>query len=132
MTFMEERRFYAALLESFIFDEESFSRQKQIETTLKQRRISMLKRHSILLKRINVEIGRWKKVEIWRFLTLKYNVVSMLKSDVETSLKIGCFPDVEINNVVSTLKIGCSMSRPKINLKTTLKQRCVSVGQEKE
>ena len=37
-------------------------------------------------------------------------------------------PNVETNNVVSTLKIGCSTSRPKINLKTTLKQRCVSAG----
>ena len=29
---------------------------------------------------------------------------------------MGCFPDVEINIVVSTLKIGCSTSQPKINL----------------
>ena len=48
-----------------------------------------------------------------------------LKSDVETTLKIGCFPNVESNNVVSTLKIVCSASRPKTNLKTTLKQRYV-------
>ena len=38
--------------------------------------------------------------------------------DVETTLKMGCFLDVEIQYVVSTLKIGCSMSRPKINVKT--------------
>ena len=55
-------------------------------------------------------------------------MVSTLKSDVETTLKMGCFPDVEINYVVSTLKIGCSTSQPKINLKTTLKQRCVPAG----
>ena len=60
--------------------------------------------------------------------TLKSDVVSTLKYDVETTLKMGCFPNVEINNVVSTLKIGCSMSRPKLNLKTTLKQRCVPAG----
>ena len=38
------------------------------------------------------------------FQTLKYNVVSTLKSDVETTLKMGCFPNVESNNVASTLK----------------------------
>ena len=47
-------------------------------------------------------------------------MVSTLKSNVETMLKKGCFPDAEINNVVSMLKIGCSTSQPKINLKTTL------------
>ena len=51
--------------------------------------------------------------------------VSTLKSDVETTLKIGYFPDVGINNVVSTLQISCSTSRPKINLKITMKPRCV-------
>ena len=59
---------------------------------------------------------------------LKSNVVSKLKSDVETKLKIGRFANVEINNVVSTLKIGCSSSRPKINLKTMLKQHFVPAG----
>ena len=60
--------------------------------------------------------------------TLKSDVVSTLKSYVETTLKMGCFPDIEINNVVSTLKISWLKSRPKINLKTTLKQRCVPAG----
>ena len=35
-------------------------------TTLKKRRTSMLKRHLILLKRINVEIWRWNNMELWR------------------------------------------------------------------
>ena len=66
---------------------------------------------------------------MFRFVvsTLKSDVVSTLKSDVEKMLKMGCFPDVEINNVVSTLKISCSTSRHKINIKTTLNQRCVPV-----
>ena len=57
--------------------------------------------------------------------TFKSNVVSTLKSDVETILKMGSFPNAEITHVVSTLQIGCSSS---LNLKTTLKQRCVSAG----
>ena len=52
----------------------------------------------------------------------------MLKSDVESTLKMGCFPNVEINNVVPTLKIGCSTLRPKFNLKPPLNQRCVPAG----
>ena len=62
--------------------------------------------------------------------TLKYGVVSTLKQllvstlclDVEMTLKMGCFPEIEINNIVSTLNTSCSTSRPKINIKTTLKQ----------
>ena len=50
---------------------------------------------------------------------LKSYVVSTLKSDVESTLKICCFPNVDINNV-SKLKIGCSTSRPKINLKNNV------------
>ena len=38
---------------------------------LKQRRTSTLKRHSILLKRINVEIWRCFNVEIWRCFTVE-------------------------------------------------------------
>ena len=60
-------------------------------------------------------------------LTLKSDVVSTLCLDVETTKKMDFFPDVEIINVVSTLKSGCSTSRPKINVKTTLKQDCVPV-----
>ena len=39
---------------------------------------------------------------------------------VKQRWKMGCFPDVESNNIVTTLRIGCSTLRPKINLKTTL------------
>ena len=112
---------------------------------LKQRRTSTLKRHSILLKRINVEIWRCFNVEIrtlfqrWKTTLLqRWNLTlfqrwnptlfqcwnltlfQTLKSDVEKTLKMGCFPDVEIYNVVSILKIDCLTSRPNVNLKTTL------------
>ena len=60
--------------------------------------------------------------------TLKSDVVSTLKSDFEKTYKMGCFSDVEINNIASTLKVSCSTSQPKINLKTTLKQHCVPAG----
>ena len=52
----------------------------------------------------------------------------MLESDVEITLKTCCFPNAEFNNAVSRLKIRCSTSRPKLNLKTTLKQRFVPAG----
>ena len=52
----------------------NFSNSQQVETKLKQRRTSTLKRHSILLKGINVEIllcfndETWRcfNIEIWR------------------------------------------------------------------
>ena len=49
------------------------SRQIQVETTLtlKQRRTSMLKWNSILLKQISVEIWRCLNVEIWRCLNVE-------------------------------------------------------------
>ena len=65
---------------------------------------------------------RWNSTLFQRWnLTLFQRWNPQLWNDVEN----GYFPDADINNVVSTLKISCSTSRPKINLKTTLKQHCV-------
>ena len=48
------------------------NRHIHVKTTLKQRRTSTLKKHSILLKRINIEIWHCFNVEIWHCFNVMF------------------------------------------------------------
>ena len=117
---------------------------------LKQRWTSMLKRHWILLKRINVEIWLWNNVEIWCCFNVeiwrwnhveiwRWNNVEIwhcfnaeiLRFNIEIwqcfSIEIRCWNNVENGLFFPTLK-SITYQRWKLvvqrrNLKSTLKQR---------